>query len=41
MSDVETHLTLLGENAEQKRAEITFIFNEIRRVVHEKESSLK
>ena len=41
MSDVERHLTLLTENAEQKRSEITYIFNEIRRVVHEKESTLK
>ena len=38
ISDVERHIGELGENADKRRAEITSIFNEIRRVVHEKES---
>ncbi len=32
--DVERHMSVIGENAEHKRAEITAIFNEIRKVVH-------
>ena len=32
---------MLAERAAHKRAEVTAIFNEIRKVVHERESSLK
>lgn len=41
MRDIDSHKTSLSEKATSKRSEVTAIFNEIRKAVHERESTLK